>query len=305
MQKYSTTSWLLLIVLSLIWGFSFIFMKYGLKTFTWDEVAAIRISFSFIATLPLIFIHFKKIKKAEIKYYCMVGFFGSGLPAFCFTFSQTHIESGIAGVLNSLTPVFTFILGVLFFSMRFEKNKLYGLIVALTGAIILVVFDRSASGESNLIYALPLFVATMSYATSANLVKRFLQNAHPLTLGAVGFSFIGIPAIIYLFTTDFLSRADMPSFNVSLMSVISLSFFGTVIASIGYYALIQRTDAIFGSLVTYLIPIVAIIIGFIDGETLRIYHLIGMLFILVGIYIINARPKAAVEPLAPSKEIGV
>ena len=304
MQKYSTTSWLLLIVLSLIWGFSFIFMKYGLKTFTWDEVAAIRISFSFIATLPLIFIHFKKIKKSEIKYYCMVGFFGSGLPAFCFTFSQTHIESGIAGVLNSLTPVFTFILGVLFFAIRFEKNKLYGLIVALTGAIILVVFDRSASGESNLVYALPLFVATMSYATSANLVKRFLQNAHPLTLGAVGFSFIGIPAIIYLFSTDFLSRADMSTFNVSLMSVISLSFFGTVIASIGYYALIQRTDAIFGSLVTYLIPIVAIIIGFVDGETLRIYHLIGMLFILAGIYIINSRPKVLAEP-AESKEIGV
>ena len=290
MQKYTTTSWVLLLVLSLIWGFSFIFMKYGLKTFSWDEVAAIRISFSFIATLPLIFIHFRKIKKSEIKYYCMVGFFGSGLPAFCFTFSQTHIESGIAGVLNSLTPVFTFVLGVLLFGMKFERNKLYGLIVALTGAIILVLFDKAPGGESNLVYALPLFVATMSYATSANLVKRYLQNAHPLTLGAVGFTFIGIPAITYLFTTDFLNQTNDEFFTISLTSILALSFFGTVVASIGYYALIQRTDAIFGSLVTYLIPIVAILIGWIDGEHLMVYHFIGMLFILAGIYIINAMP---------------
>jgi len=291
MQKYSTTNWLILIGLSVIWGFSFIFMKYGLKTFSWDQVAAIRISFSFIATLPLIIFYFRQIKKSEIRYYLMVGFFGSGLPAFCFTFAQTHIESGITGVLNSLTPVFTFVLGVMLFGMKFEKNKLIGLIVALTGAIILVAFDRAPGGESNLIYALPLFAATMSYATSANLVKKYLQNAHPLAMGAVGFSFIGIPSIIYLFTTDFLTHSGDVNFSISLFSIIALSFFGTVVASIGYYTLIQRTDPIFGSLVTYLIPIIAIAIGFFDGENLLIYHFAGMLFILAGIYIINFKPR--------------
>lgn len=289
MQKYSTANWLLLFGLSIIWGFSFIFMKYGLKTFSWDQVAAIRISFSFIATLPFIFIFFKKIKKSEIKYYCMVGFFGSGLPAFCFTFSQTHIESGITGVLNSLTPVFTFVLGMLFFGMRFERNKLVGLIIALMGAIILVIFDKTASGQSNLLFAIPIFIATISYAASANLVKRYLQTAHPLALGAVGFSFIGIPAIIYLFSTGFLQHRGEVNFNLSLGSVVALSFFGTVIASIGYYTLVQKTDAIFGSLVTYIIPIIAIVIGFLDGEKLYFYHLIGMLFILLGIYVLNRR----------------
>jgi drug/metabolite transporter (DMT)-like permease len=301
MQKYSTANWLLLIGLSVIWGFSFIFMKYGLKTFSWDQVAAIRISFSFIATLPLIIFYFRQIKKSEIRYYLMVGFFGSGLPAFCFTFAQTHIESGITGVLNSLTPVFTFVLGVLLFGMKFEKNKLIGLIVALTGAIILVAFDKAPGGESNLLYALPLFAATMSYATSANLVKKYLQNAHPLAMGAVGFSFIGIPSIIYLFTTDFLTHSADEYFSISLFSIIALSFFGTVVASIGYYTLIQRTDPIFGSLVTYLIPIIAIAIGFFDGENLLIYHFAGMLFILAGIYIINYKPKAPDHVAKPKK----
>lgn len=292
-MQYQAKHWFLLIGLSIIWGFSFIFMKYGLKTLSWDQVAALRISFSFVFTLPILIWHFRKIRKQEIPYYCAVGFFGSGLPAFCFTFAQTHIDSGITGVLNSLTPVFTFVIGVMLFSMRFEWNKFWGLVVALTGALVLVIFDASEGGESNLLYALPLFLATMSYALSANIVKRYLQTAHPLVLGAVGFLFIGIPAMIYLFSTDFVSRASIDTFRISFTSIMALSFFGTVLASIGYYMLIQKTDAIFGSLVAYIIPIVAIIAGTADGEILRAHHLAGMAFILVGIYIINRTPKAA------------
>lgn len=291
-MQYQAKHWFLLIGLSIIWGFSFIFMKYGLKTLSWDQVAALRISFSFVFTLPILIWHFRKIRKQEIPYYCAVGFFGSGLPAFCFTFAQTHIDSGITGVLNSLTPVFTFVIGVMLFSMRFEWNKFWGLVVALTGALVLVIFDGSEGGESDLLYALPLFLATMSYAMSANIVKRYLQTAHPLVLGAVGFLFIGIPAMIYLFSTDFVSRASIDTFRISFTSIMALSFFGTVLASIGYYMLIQKTDAIFGSLVAYIIPIVAIIAGTADGEILRAHHLAGMAFILVGIYIINRTPKA-------------
>ena len=279
----------MLIGLSLIWGFSFIFMKYGLKTLSWDQVAALRISFSFLFTLPVFFYHFKHIRRSEVKYYCMVGFFGSGLPAFCFTFAQTHIASGITGVLNSLTPVFTFVIGVLLFRMRFEWNKFWGLLVALTGAILLVIFDRTEGGDSNLLYALPLFVATMSYAMSANIVKRYLQSAHPLALGAVGFMCIGIPALSYLFSTDFISRTAADTFALSFGSIMALSFFGTVLASIGYYMLIQKTDPIFGSLVAYVIPIVAIFAGLADGEVLYAYHLGGMAFILAGIWVINRK----------------
>lgn len=295
MKTYSSQNWMLLFLLSLIWGFSFYFMKNGLKTFTWDEVAALRISLSFICTLPLLLIYFKKLKKSELKYYGLVGLFGSGLPAFCFTFSQTHLESSIAGVLNSLTPVFTFLLGVLFFHLSFEKNKLAGLFIALIGAVILVIFDKTESGESNLLYSIPVFIATISYAMSANIVKRFLQHAHPLAMGAAGFSFIGIPAIIYLSTTGFMELKTHEYFYLSIESILALSIFGTVLASIGYYTLIQKTDPIFGSLVTYLIPLVAIIIGLLDGEELKLYHFVGMLFILTGIYAVNYRKKSAIS----------
>jgi drug/metabolite transporter (DMT)-like permease len=160
--------------------------------------------------------------------------------------------------------------------------------VALAGAILLVVFDTTETGQSNILYAIPVFIATMSYATSANIVKRFLQDAHPLAMGAVGFLFIGIPALIYLSSTDILQYTSNETFALSFWSVIILSVFGTVLASIGYYTLVQRTDPIFGSLVTYLIPIVAIIIGMLDGEKMLLHHYAGILLILAGIYLMNA-----------------
>lgn len=304
MKKYSTTNWLILIGLSIIWGCSFIFMKKGLDTFSWDEVAAMRIAFSCIATLPILFIYRSKIKRSEIKYYAITGFFGSGMPAFCFTFAETHIDSGITGVLNSMTPVFVFILGVLFFGIKFERLKLIGLIVALTGSVFLVIFDRTDNGHSNLIYALPVFLATISYGISANTVKRFLQDAHPLAMGAVGFLFIGIPCMIYLATTNFWQHAGEQYFIRSLSSVAALSLLGTVTASIVFYALIQRTDSIFGSLVSYLIPIIAILLGLADGEKLFIYHFAGMLLILIGVFIINSQPTIFLKRFRKKNQLG-
>ncbi len=304
MKKYSTTNWLILIGLSIIWGCSFIFMKKGLDTFSWDEVAAMRIAFSCIATLPLLFIFKAKIKRREIKYYAMTGFFGSGMPAFCFTYAETHIDSGITGVLNSMTPVFVFILGVLFFGIKFERVKLVGLIVALTGSVFLVIFDKTEGGKNNLVYALPVFLATISYGISANVVKRFLQEAHPLAMGAVGFLCIGIPCMIYLSTTQFWTHAGDPYFVRSMSSVAALSLLGTVTASIVFYALIQRTDSIFGSLVSYLIPIVAILLGLADGEKLFIYHFMGMLLILIGVFIINSQPAIFIKRFQKKMQAG-
>jgi len=309
MKKYSTSNWFILVLLSVIWGCSFIFMKKGLDTFSWDVVASMRLSFSCIATLPILIFYHKKIKRSEIKYYAITGFFGSGLPAFCFTFAQTHIESGISGVLNSMTPVFVFILGVLFFGVRFEKLKLLGLIIALSGSVVLVIFDETESGQSNILYALPVFLATISYAISANSVKRFLQNAHPLAMGAVGFQMIGIPSIIYLLTTKFWLQSEAPHFVLSVSSIAALSILGTVTASIVFYALIQRTDSIFGSLVSYLIPVVAIILGLLDGEKLLPYHFAGMLLILIGVYIINTQMpfmfrKRKIQPTVEMESLG-
>jgi drug/metabolite transporter (DMT)-like permease len=286
--EYQPKHWLILLLLSVVWGTSFILMKNGLDTFRWDQVAALRISVSFVGTLPFLYLYGRHFRGSQLRYAALTGLTGSGIPAFCFAFAQTHIDSGIAGVLNSLTPAFTFALGVLFFTMPFHRWKLAGLLTALTGAIILVSFGDE-EGQSQLWYALPVFVATLSYALSANLVKTYLQNAHPIGLGAIGFCCIGIPAIIYLFSTRFWELSSVSTFQVSFWSLVALSVFGTVMASIAYFRLIQMTDSLFGSLVAYFIPIVALLLGVYDGEKITANHIVGMGFILGGIYMINSR----------------
>ncbi|KRP12469.1 MAG: hypothetical protein ABR95_13145 [Sphingobacteriales bacterium BACL12 MAG-120813-bin55] len=287
-MQYKPKHWFILLGLSVVWGTSFFLIKNGLKTFSWDQMAAMRISVSLICSIPTFLIFLRHVKRQQLKFYALTALFGSGIPAFCFAFAQTHIDSGIAGVLNSLTPAFTFALGVLFFAMPFHKWKLAGLMTALVGAIVLVSSDGIGS-DSQLWYAIPVFVATLSYATSANLVKAFLQDAHPIALGATGFMFIGVPAIIYLFSTEFYLLSEKPTYYMSLWSIVALSVFGTVIASIVYFKLIQMTDSLFGSLVAYFIPVIALIIGVWDGESITFYHVMGMAFILAGIYMINAK----------------
>jgi drug/metabolite transporter (DMT)-like permease len=295
-MQYQPRHWLALIFLSVVWGTSFFLIKNGLETFTWAQVAALRITISFLGTLPVLFFFRKHFQLKDLKYYFLVGLTGNGIPAFCFTFAQIKIDSGIAGVLNSLTPAFTFALGVLFFALPFVKWKLIGLLTALTGALFLVSYG-SPGGKEQIWYSIPVFIATLSYATSGNLVKAFLQHGHPIVIGGVGLTSIGIPAAIYLFSTSFWELSSEPEYITSLSSILVLALFGTVLASILYFRVIQNTDALFGSLVAYLIPLVALIIGVWDGEIITFNHIIGMTAILSGIYMINSkRPFSFIRP---------
>ncbi|MFN3940293.1 MAG: DMT family transporter, partial [Chitinophagales bacterium] len=144
-------------------------------------------------------------------------------------------------------------------------------------------------GENQFLYALPVVIATLSYATSANIVKRYLQQANPFAMSSAGFAFIGIPSLIYLLSTGFWHKSDEAFFLLSTGSIVGLSLFGTVLASVVFYWLIQKTDSLFGSLVAYLIPIVALMLGVWDGEIITLKHVGGMALILVGIYVINIK----------------
>lgn len=287
-MQYQPRHWLALMFLSVIWGTSFFLIKNGLDTFSWSQVAAMRVSISFLGSLPVLFFFRKYFQLKDLKYYFLVGLTGNGIPAFCFTFAQMRIDSGIAGVLNSLTPAFTFGLGVLFFALPFARWKLIGLLTALAGALFLVSYG-SSGGREQLFYSIPVFVATLSYATSGNLIKTYLQHGHPIVIGGVGLSTIGIPSLIYLLSTSFWELQSEPTYTVSLWSVALLALFGTVLASILYFRVIQQTDALFGSLVAYLIPIVALMLGLWDGEIITLNHVLGMLGILSGIYMINSK----------------
>lgn len=289
-QKYQQSpqfiAWLLLILLALTWGSSYILMKRGLIAFSAPQLACLRVTISALAFLPVFIIRLKKIDWSKWKPLLIVGLFGNFFPAFLFANAQTQISSSLAGLLSSLTPLFTLLIGILLFKRPFFWTKTLGIAVGLIGAILLVFFAQNGTVSGNPLYASLCIAATACYAMSSNTVQSYLNDMNPLTLSAVSFMFISPPAIIYLLTTGFLTTMQTVDYAwVGLGYISILAIFGTVLASIFFYRLVQMTDAVFASTVSYMVPVIALGWGVIDGEPINVFYFIGMALILSGVYL--------------------
>ena len=285
-QTISPLSWGLVFFLALTWGSSYILIKKGLVAYSPQQVASLRISISAIALFPYFLLRYQLIDWSKAKYYAIVGFAGSCIPSFLFAFAQTQINSSITGVLSSLTPLFTLLLGLLFFGIKFSWSKTFAVLVGLSGASFLILFGKEAGLEGNNAYGLLVMLGSILYAISANTIKNNLQNVDVLTLSAVSFFMIGIPALSYLFTTNFIEVLTTHEQGFTSFGYITLlALVGTVIASVLFFKLVQMTNAVFASMVSYLIPLVALLWGAIDQEPITIYHFVGMSLILFGVWL--------------------
>lgn len=279
----------LLILLSLIWGSSFILMKNGLKVYSAAQVATMRMFFSFLCLLPLTLKHIWKIPLRKYGIITLVGLLGNGLPALLFATAQTKLNSSTAGVLNCLTPLFTLIVAAVFFKQKFGMQKIVGVVLGLFGAITLIMLRSNGSIDPNYQYGLYILVATICYAWSVNLIKVYLAGMPAIAISSMALLFIGPVYGYYLFAhTDFMIRTELADGALHALGfVFLLALFGTAISLVLFNKLVQITTAIYASSVTYLIPIVAIFWGAIDGEPITIIHLIGMSAILFGVYLAN------------------
>ncbi|MFM7016594.1 MAG: DMT family transporter [Bacteroidota bacterium] len=296
MQPRKSIKWIYLVVLSLIWGSSFILMKRGLLSFRPDQLASIRMMVACFATFPLIARKLKEIPSDKWKYLLIVGVFGSGIPALLFATAQTHVSSSLAGMLNGLTPVFTMLIGAAIFKVRFNIYQKLGVFVGFLGAAGLVFIRADGSIEFNFLYAGLIVLATMFYGLSVNTIKGRLTNINSLVISGAGLLFVGIPYTIYLFSTDFLNRFNtMPEANFSFACICTLALFGTAVSNYIYFQLVKIAGPLFASIVTYLIPIVAMCWGFADGEKLSGIQVLAMIAILLGVALIAIKPKQASE----------
>jgi drug/metabolite transporter (DMT)-like permease len=287
-MQVSPRSWLVFLFLSLVWGSSFILIKKGLVSFSAGEVAALRISISTIAFIPLYFLlYHRPVPRNKLIYIALVGVLGNGAPAFLYALAQTHISSSVAGILNSLTPIFTWMLGLWFFATVYARSQVVGVLLGLLGALMIIVLDSDLNLTFNE-YALLILVATVCYGFAGNIVKTHLQDVHPVTLSAFAFFSIGAFALGYLFSTD-VAHAVVASADarLSLLAVAVLALGGTVLANILFFRLIQDTSALFSSAVAYCIPLTALFWGILDGEVLQWTHLTGMVLILTGIFVLR------------------
>lgn len=250
------SAWLLLGLLALIWGSSFLLIKKGLLAFGPMEVGALRISSAGLVLAPFIARRLNKITRKHWLKLASVGLVGSLIPAFMFAIAQTQLASGVTGVLNALTPIATLVIGALFFHQKARLAQVIGVAIGLFGTLLLVTASANGSWDFNL-YALLVLAATVCYGLNLNLIKHKISDLSPLTITGISLLMAAVPATIYLFAgTEFITQVQQPGAMLSLLSVLALGIAGTAGALVIFNHVVQLTNTVFTSSVTYLIPIV-------------------------------------------------
>ena len=281
-------SWLYLVTLSVIWGSSFILIKKALIGLSPIQVGALRI---LITTAFLLLIGFKRIlhiKRRHWYYLILNSFLGTFFPAFLFAYAIDKIDSSIASILNSLTPLNTLIFGALLFGFGFRKRQAFGVFIGLTGTVILILKGAEVNPNQNYFYAGFVLLASIGYALNVNILKKYLHDLDALSITVGSFVLLIIPTFIVLFSTSFFSTFEMNETSITALIYITiLSVIGTGLAKIMFNRLVQLSSPIFSSSVTYLIPIVAITFGVLDGERISFLQFFAGTIILLGVYLAN------------------
>lgn len=291
-QGQPLQAWIILIALAIIWGSSFILMKRGLVAFSSQQVAAMRIVFASAFIFPLVIAKLTLVPKKNYIHLFLVGLLGNCVPAFLFTAAQVHISSSLAGILNALTPMFTLLVALIMFRSPISLFKWLGVIIGFIGTIFLLLINPQGEIDFANAYGLLIILATICYALSVNIIRNYLHDINSVTITGVALLPVGIGCALFLFSTDFIDRLDgSPQVWVSLGSIILLGVLGTAISVVFFNKLIKISGAIFASSVTYLIPVIAVVWGVWDGESFMVDTLIGLVFILVGVYLVNRKQK--------------
>ena len=290
----SPVAWALLVVLASIWGTSFILMKKGLEVFSALELGATRVSVAALLLLPFALRHVGKVERSRFKWLALSGVIGTLIPAFLFAYAETKLASGLAGVLNALTVMFTLLMGALLFGQRLTGLRVLGIVLGLVGTVVMLQMGGSGgtdtpTGKGNAWYGMYIVVATLGYGLSVNVIKHKLGGLTPVAVTSVLLLLIGGPALAYLLLgTGFLHKLNtQPGAWAAFGYIALLATMSTAVAMVLFNKLIQQSTALFASSSTYLIPIVALAWGALDGEAFNLWHLAGMVVILAGVLIIH------------------
>jgi len=285
--KDNLINWLLFVVLSVIWGSSFLLMKIGITVLQPFEVASLRILSAGIVLLPFAFRGFKDLPRNKLPYVILSGSLGSFLPAFLFCTAETKLDSALTGMLNSLTPLCAVIIGVLFFKMKTSFRKLLGILIGLVGLFFMI----SPNGNlhlNNTPSLLMVIAATILYAVNVNMVSRHLKGLIPIKIASVAFACHIIPCLSILIYTGYFSKPLLEkNYLKATFASCSLGIIGTAFATVLFYRLVSRSNALFAAMVTYGIPFVAAAWGILYGEQVTPIELGCLAIILAGVYLAN------------------
>ncbi|WP_196891009.1 DMT family transporter [Aureivirga marina] len=294
-MKERKQRWFYLIVLALIWGSSFILMKKGLLGCTPMQMGALRILFSSVVMIAFGYKNIPRITKKQWIYVSQAAFLGTFFPVFLFAHSLEKLDGGLASILNSLVPLYTLIIGILFFKFVFNKKQVLGVILGFIGTAILISEGANLNPKQDILSVSFILLASLGYALNVNILKRKLADLDAFAITVGIFTVLLFPALGMLFYSDFFSIAEFNTeVQVSIVYIAVLSLVGTALAKIFFNKLIQISTPIFSTSVTYLIPIVAVLWGIFDGEKISMLQVLSSGIVLGGVYMVN-KNKAEVN----------
>ena len=284
-MENNSLKWYLLAFLGCVWGSSFILRQFGLQGVNSIQLGSLRILF---AGLFLIVVGFKQIPKIPLykwKYIALTSLCGTFFPVYLFAVALSKIDGSVSAILNSLTPLNTLLAGLLFFGMDVQRRQFFGVFIGFIGCALLVLFGGGENTTENYYYAILIVIASVFYGVNVNLIKKYLSDLKPLTISTGNFIVMFIPALIILYTTGFFEIIHEEKVQTSLNYIVVLGIIGTGLSNILFFKLIQVSSPVFASSVTYIIPVVAIMLGYLFmNESLSIVQGLGAFVVLIGVY---------------------
>ena len=286
--------WFYLILLSFIWGSSFILIKKALIGFTAMQLGGLRIVFASLALFVIGFRSLSEVKLKDWKWLIIAGFTSSFFPPFLFALAQTELDSGITSIFNSIVPLMTSLVGIALFGAIITKRQVLGVFIGLFGTVALVVAGMEFTPDQNYWYAIFIFLSALGYAFNINIIKRHLSHLGPLAITTASFGVAFLPALFLVMYSGFLGEIqENIQMHEAIWYLLALAIIGTAWANILFNKLIHISSPVFAASVTYTIPLVAVLLGFWDGEIINFYQLVGGLIILFGVWLVNKKRKVS------------
>ncbi len=313
-MKYSWLPVFIIILLGCIWGSSFILMKYGLAVFSPLQVAGTRLVVAGVVLLPWVIKYsvIQPLRKEPSNlnftdYFWLFasGVLGNAIPAFLFSTAGRLIPSGLSGILNAFTPMFTLLFAVWVFRERLVKSGSIGVVLGLLGAVFLFAPSLLHYGEPiSILGSLMPLTAALLYGLNINIIKYKLSHLPAMVKTAYPFVFVGFLYSILLWYTQFFqawelhpgelklfeSRGNI-SANTAFFYLFLLGFLGSAVSMILFNYIIKHVSPLVASTNTFIIPVTAVMWGFADHEQLTWNVFVGMFFLLTAVFIIIRKPN--------------
>jgi drug/metabolite transporter (DMT)-like permease len=284
----------LLVILGAVWGSSFILMKLGMEpvqgfpAMNHFQVAGLRMTIAAIVMLPFAIRSIKLLKTKSAPYLLIVGLCGNFIPSYLFTYAGTGLSSGFCGILNSFTPIFTVFIAFISFKTKVHWLQVVGILIGTAGIVSLVTSGGHLTLINSPSHIGAVLIATLLYGISVNTIRHKLSHISPLEVTSLGlFSILPFALSSFLYEGTHQDILNKPFGWSALGYVVLLGVIGTAISNIYFNRLIKLTSAIFASSVTYLIPIFAVLFGFILKESITYMQFISMLVLLSGVFLVN------------------